>query len=54
MRLIATHPGVTVEQVKQNTGFELLIAEKVTVNKPPTQRQLRILREQIDPDRLYI
>jgi len=54
MRLIATHPGVTVEQVKQNTGFELLIAEKVTVNKPPTKRQLRILREQIDPDRLYI
>ncbi|MEO0079594.1 MAG: CoA-transferase [candidate division WOR-3 bacterium] len=54
MRLIATNPGVTVEQVKENTGFELLIAEKVKVNRPPTKRQLRLLREKIDPDRLYI
>ncbi len=54
MRLIATHPGVTVEQVKAATGFELLVADKVTVNRPPTKRQLTLLREKIDPDRYYI
>jgi glutaconate CoA-transferase subunit B len=54
MRLIATHPGVSVEQVKAATGFELLVADKVTVNRPPTVRQLRLLRERIDPDRYYI
>jgi len=54
MRLIATHPGVTVQQVKENTGFELLVADKVTTNKKPTKRELKLLREKIDPDHYYI
>ncbi len=54
MRLIAVHPGVSVEQVKAATGFELLVADKVTTNRKPTKRELRLLREKIDPDRYYI
>ena len=54
MRLVATHPGVTVAEVLENTGFELLVAEGVEVNQPPTTDELRILREEIDPGRLYI
>lgn len=54
MRLAATHPGVEIEEVVANTGFELLLAEPVGVNAPPTAEELRILREEIDPDRLYI
>jgi glutaconate CoA-transferase subunit B len=54
MRLAATHPGVTVEEVVANTGFELLIPERVGVNDPPSPEELRILREEIDPERLYI
>lgn len=54
MRLIGLNPNVTVEQVKQNTGFELLVADNLITNPEPTDEQLRILREQVDPDHYYI
>ncbi|MGQ9477618.1 MAG: CoA-transferase subunit beta [Candidatus Bipolaricaulia bacterium] len=54
MKLLAVHPGVTVEQVVENTGFELIIPEKVEQTEPPTEEELRLLREEIDPHRLYI
>jgi len=53
MKLLATNPGVTVEQVRQNTGFELLLADDIAVNDPPTARELEILRREVDPDKLY-
>ena len=37
-----------------NTGFELLIADKVGVNEPPSAEGLRMLREQTNPEKLYI
>ena len=54
MRLSATHPDVTVDEVVANTGFELLIPERVCVNDPPGAEELRLLRQEIDPERLYI
>lgn len=54
MRLIGLNPNVTVEQVKQNTGFELLVADNLIANPEPTDEQLRILREEVDPDHYYI
>ncbi len=54
MRLIALNPGVTKEDVVKNTGFELLIADKLSQNEPPTDKELHILRDEIDKDRLYI
>ncbi len=54
MRLKAVHPGVTAEEVVKNTGFELLIPEKVGVNAPPSDEELRLLRTRIDPEKLYI
>jgi glutaconate CoA-transferase subunit B len=54
MIVLATQPGVTVEQVRENTGFEMLIADKVEANPPPSTEELRILRDEVDRDRLYI
>ncbi len=54
MKLLAVNPGVTVEQVKKNTGFELVIPDRVEENAPPSPEELRLLREEIDPGRLYI
>jgi len=54
MRLIQTHPGVTVEQVLESTGFELLVADDVTVTVEPTEEEIRILREEVDPKKFYI
>jgi glutaconate CoA-transferase subunit B len=45
---------VTVEQVVENTGFELMLAERVEENPPPAPDELRILREEVDADHLYI
>ena len=53
MKLLSLNPGVTVEQVIENTGFELLIADNITRNDPPTAEELKKLRENIDPDGLY-
>jgi glutaconate CoA-transferase subunit B len=54
MTLLATQPGVSMREVIDNTGFELLIAPQVQVNSPPTAAELHILREEVDKNRLYI
>jgi glutaconate CoA-transferase subunit B len=54
MRLKATHPGVSVEDVVAATGFELVLPEKVDVTEPPSAEELRLLRKEIDPEKLYI
>ena len=53
MRLVSVHPGVTVEQVQEATGFELVLPDgDVPETAPPTDEQVRLLRERIDPDGL--
>ena len=52
MKLLALHPGVTADQVQQNTGFELSVAADLPVTDPPTADELAVLRH-LDPDRLY-
>jgi glutaconate CoA-transferase subunit B len=54
MMLLSTQPGVEVEEVLENTGFDLEISDKVEKNEPPTAEELRILREEVDKERLYI
>ncbi len=49
MRLKSVHPGVTVDQVVENTGFELTIDSNVPETRLPTAEELSIIREQIDP-----
>jgi acyl CoA:acetate/3-ketoacid CoA transferase beta subunit len=53
MKLISIHPGVTLEDVLANTGFPLILPEKVNVTPAPTTEQLRCIREVIDPERWY-
>jgi glutaconate CoA-transferase subunit B len=52
--LLSTQPGITVEEVLDNTGFDLLLAEDLEENTPPTPEELQILRDEVDRDRLYI
>jgi glutaconate CoA-transferase subunit B len=54
MRLKAVHPGVGVEDVKANTSFELIIPDEIETNAPPSAEELYLLREEIDPEKLYI
>ncbi len=54
MRLHSLNPGVTVESVRRSTGFPLAVRDDVGHNGPPTPEELRILRKEVDPRRLYI
>ena len=46
MILDSVHPGVTVEEVIENTGWDLKLASRVESTKPPTRHELRIIRNQ--------
>jgi glutaconate CoA-transferase subunit B len=54
MMLLETQPGVSVEDVVENTGFDLVIPEDVGENPPPSDEELRILRDEVDRNKLYI
>ncbi|MFL5996395.1 MAG: CoA-transferase subunit beta [Streptomyces sp.] len=49
MRLASLHPGVTVAQVREATGFELVVPDEVPYTREPTARELELIREVIDP-----
>jgi len=53
MKVEALHPKVTAEEVRDNTGFDILIDENVGVTKAPSDEELSVLRH-LDPDRVYI
>ena len=49
MRLRSVHPGVSVAEIIQNTGFELVIDDDVPETRLPTAEELALIREKIDP-----
>jgi acyl CoA:acetate/3-ketoacid CoA transferase beta subunit len=50
MRLRSVHPGVTPDEVQAATGFELVIPDDVPESRLPSDDELRLLYEVIDPD----
>jgi glutaconate CoA-transferase subunit B len=52
MQVISLNPGVTREQLQDNTGFLLEFAPHLGVTEPPTDQELKVLRE-FDPEQLY-
>lgn len=54
MRVTSLHPGVTLEQVKENTGFELLVKDPLATTPEPDLKMLKILREEVDPQKYII
>ena len=52
--LTALHPGIEVEQARQNTGWDLKIAENLEETKPLTGEELRIQHEELDPQGIYL
>ena len=52
MRALSLHPGVTAEQVAENTGFPIADLDSAPVTATPTDEQLRLIREVLDPKSL--
>jgi len=53
MELATLHPGVALDDVMANTGWDPRIAGNVTETPPPTAEELRLIREDLDPDGAY-
>lgn len=53
IRLATVHPGVSVQQILENTGFELIVPKEVPTTESPTYEELELLRA-IDPTGIYI
>lgn len=49
LRLVSYHPGVAVETIRKKTGFPLDFAPNLVETAPPTEEDVRLLREEIDP-----
>jgi glutaconate CoA-transferase, subunit B len=54
MKIESVHPGIKVENVKQETGFELIVPLYIDRTPPPTEAELRILRGEVDPYHLVL
>ena len=52
--LAALHPGVSFEQVQENTGWTLKQMTDCRITEPPNGEELRILREDLYPKKIYI
>jgi acyl CoA:acetate/3-ketoacid CoA transferase beta subunit len=52
MRLRSVHPGVTVDEVVAATGFELVIDSDVPESRLPTDEELTLIRDVVDPNGL--
>ncbi len=50
MRLRSVHPGATVEEVIEATGFPLVIPAGVARTRQPTPAELALIRDRLDPD----
>jgi acyl CoA:acetate/3-ketoacid CoA transferase beta subunit len=49
MRLRSVHPGVTVEEVMEATGFDLVVPSDVGDTRMPTPEELELIRQVLDP-----
>ena len=49
MRIASLHPGVTIDEVVENTGFDLVVPDDVATTRAPTAEEIRLIREVLDP-----
>jgi glutaconate CoA-transferase subunit B len=54
MMLLSIHPGATLDDVLGTMGFAPVVPEHVPITEPPMPEQLRLIREVIDPQRMYM
>jgi glutaconate CoA-transferase subunit B len=54
MMLMSIHPGNTIEDVVGTMGFAPVVPKDVPYTEPPDKEQLRIIREVIDPRKMYM
>lgn len=54
MRVVSLHPGVTLDRVRENLGWEPRTAPDLATTAPPSEAELHLLRHDLDPQKLYL
>ncbi len=54
LMLETIHPGIELDDLKENTGCDFLVPDKIEVTDEPTDKELEILNTKVDPDHQYI
>ena len=54
MMLISVHPGNTLENVIDTMGFTPEFPETIPFTEAPSELELKLIREKIDPQRMYV
>lgn len=54
LQSIHSRAGVTMEDIRANTGWDIRIADDLKETAPPTEEELEVLRERVDPDKKFI
>ncbi len=54
LMLDTIHPGIELDDLKENTGCDFLIPDNIELTDEPTDKELELLDTKVDPDHLYI
>jgi len=49
LKLVSNHPGISLEETKENSAFDIIIPDDVVTSPEPNEQQLKLLRQEIDP-----
>ncbi len=49
VRLKSKHSGVEIKTIKESTGFDLIIPDSIEETIPPSEKELDLLRNEVDP-----
>jgi glutaconate CoA-transferase subunit B len=53
MYLASRHPGIGIDQIREHTGWALKAEDDVPETPPPSDEELRLIREELDPEGAY-
>jgi len=53
MTLLTVHPGITLDDVRANMGWDPRVAADLGETPAPTAEELRLIREELDPQGIY-
>jgi glutaconate CoA-transferase subunit B len=54
MILSEIHPGVSLDEVKETISWNFRVSDSLKITHPPTAEELRIIRKELDPDKIYL
>jgi glutaconate CoA-transferase subunit B len=53
MTLMTLHPGIAIDDVRENTGWDPQVSADLGETPPPSEEELRLIRDELDPGGVY-